>query len=82
MVSSPYFTVRVDDVQGDTHFNLLDRDSFVILMALEGDCRIRVTATGEEVMLRHGYSAMLPAAIAEYDLLPQSGSCKVIDAYL
>ncbi len=82
VVSSPYFTVRVDDVQGDTHFNLLDRDSFVILMALEGDCCIRVTATGEEVMLRHGYSAMLPAAIAEYDILPEPGSCKVIDAFL
>lgn len=82
VVSSPYFTVRVDDIQGTTHFDLRQRDSFVILMALEGDCRIRVTATGEEVTLKHGYSAMIPAAIAEYDIIPDGKCSKVIDAFL
>ena len=84
VVSSPYFNVRVLDIDHSMHCDIRQRDSFVILMCLEGDCHIHVHSTGEDVTLRHGYSAMIPAAIADYDIVADSsnGKSKVIDAFL
>lgn len=33
-------------------------------------------------MLREGYSCLIPAAIADYDITPVNGSSKVLDAYI
>lgn len=82
VVDSPYFSVRVTEFWDSFHRNLMKYDSFVISMCLKGDCKIKVRSTGDEIMLHEGYSCLIPAAIADYDITPVSGSSKVLDAYI
>ena len=82
IVDSPYFSVRVTETPGLFHRNLLKYDSFVITMCIEGDCRIRLRATGEEFFLREGWSTLIPAVLADYDVIPQKGSTRFLDAFI
>ena len=82
VIDSPYFSVRVMEVCKPFHRNLCKYDSFIITMCIEGDCMIRMRSTGEEVLLRQGHSTLIPAAIADYDIIPQSGKTRILDAYI
>ena len=82
VVASPYFTTRVTESTGAFHRNLTKYDSFVICMCMEGDCRIRLRATGLEVALPHGNSCLIPAAIADYDIIPDGGTSKTLEAFI
>ena len=82
VIESPYFSVRVTEFSNTFHRNLIKYDSFIISMCLKGDCRIKVRSTGDEIVLREGYSCLIPAAIADYDITPVYGSSKVLDAYI
>ena len=82
MIESPYFSVRVTEFSDTFHRNLIKYDSFVISMCLKGDCKIKVRSTGDEITLREGYSCLIPAAIADFDITPVKGSSKVLDAYI
>lgn len=82
VIDSPYFSVRVTELTKTFHRNLIKYDSFIISMCLKGDCRIKVRSTGDEITLREGYSCLIPAAIADYDITPLEGSSKVLDAYI
>lgn len=84
IIDSPFFSVRVTEFDAPFHRNLKKYDSFIISMCLMGDCRIRVRATGDEVLLREGWSCMVPAAVADYDILPASdlGRTRVLDAFI
>ena len=64
------------------HRDLRKYDSFIITMCIEGDCKIHVRSTGEEVLLKHGNSTLIPAAIADYDIIPQSGKTRILDAFI
>ena len=81
-MESKFFSARVTEVDHEFHRNLLKYDSFIITMCLKGDCVIKVRATGDEVVLKEGYSCMIPAAVADYDIRPVGGSCKVLDAFI
>ena len=82
IIDSPFFKVRVLDTNRTMHCAMKSLDSFVIAMCLKGDCIIR-TATGD-TPLREGFSALIPAAIADYDIVPDNaeGYTKVLDAYV
>lgn len=82
VIESPYFSVRVTELTKPFHRNLIKYDSFVISMCLKGDCKIKVRSTGDEIVLREGYSCLIPAAIADYDVTPLNGSSKLLDAYI
>lgn len=82
IIDSPYFGVRVMDISKPFHRDLRKYDSFIISMCIEGDCTIRVRSTGEEILLREGNSTLIPAAIADYDIIPQQGSTRILDAYI
>ena len=82
VIESPYFSVRVTEFSDTFHRNLIKYDSFIISMCLKGDCKIKVRSTGDEIVLREGYSCLIPAAIADYDITPMKGSSKVLDAYI
>ena len=84
IIDSDYFKVRVVDTHHAAESNLLSQDSFVIAMCLKGDCRIKVKATGEEVVLREGFSTLIPAAIADYEIIPDNSASysQVLEAYL
>ena len=82
MLATRYFNVRVVDTETSFHRNLLKYDSFIISLCIEGDCKIKIRATGDEITLREGYSCLIPAAIADYDIIPLEEKTKVIDAYI
>ncbi len=82
IINSPYFSVRVTETTKPFHRNLVKYDSFIISMCMEGDCTIRVRDTNDEILLREGYSCLIPAAIADYDVLPQKGKTRILDAFI
>ena len=82
VLATRYFNVRVVDTETSFHRNLLKYDSFIISLCIEGDCKIKIRATGDEITLREGYSCLIPAAIADYDIIPLEEKAKVIDAYI
>lgn len=64
------------------HYDLKISNSFVIVMSIEGNCHIHVHATGESILLEEGKSAMIPAIINDFDIIPVNGHCKVIDSFI
>ena len=82
IIDSPYFDVRVMHITESFHRNLLKYDSFIISMCIKGDCRIRVRSTGDEITLREGNSTLIPAAIADYDVIPLHGKTLFLDTFL
>jgi mannose-6-phosphate isomerase len=47
-----------------------------------GDCHIRLRATGEELLLREGNSVLIPAVLADYDVIPLKLSTRFLDAFI
>jgi len=82
VVDSPYFSVRVTETEMPFHRNLLKYDSFIITMCIKGDCRLKIRSTGDEVVLREGYSCLVPATIADYDVVPLRETTRVLDAFI
>lgn len=83
-IESPFFTVRIVETARAFHRNLLKYDSFIVTMCLEGDCKIQIRSTGDSVILRQGYTCLIPASIADYDVIPQNetGKTRLLDAYI
>ena len=82
IIDSPYFDVRVMDITDSFHRNLFKYDSFIISMCIEGDCRIRIRQTGDEILLKEGNSTLISAAIADYDVIPLNGRARILDAFI
>ena len=82
IIDSPYFDVRVMEIQTPFHRNLLKYDSFVISMCIEGDCKLVMRTNGSEITLTEGHTALIPAAIADYDIIPLHGKTKLLDAFV
>ena len=82
IIDSPYFDVRVMELTAPFHRNLMKYDSFIISVCIEGDCKIQVRKTGEEITLKEGYSTLIPAAIADYDVTPLQGKTRILDAFI
>ena len=82
IIDSPYFDVRVIEIQAPFHRNLLKYDSFVISMCIEGTCKLVMRTNGTEITLTEGHTALIPAAIADYDVIPLHGKTKLLDAFI
>jgi mannose-6-phosphate isomerase len=82
IIDTPYFDVRVMEVSKSFHRDLRKYDSFVISMCIEGDCKIVIRSTGDEIVLHEGNSTLIPAAIADFDIIPLNGKSKTIDAFI
>ena len=82
IIGTPFFDVRVMEVSKPFHRDLKKYDSFIITMCIEGDSLIHVRSTGEEILLKQGNSTLIPAAIADYDIIPQQGTTRILDAFV
>ena len=83
VIDTPYFDVRVMKISNSFHRDLRKYDSFIISMCIEGDCMIKLRGNGgEEVHLKEGHNTLIPAAIANYDVLPIKGSTRLLDAFV
>lgn len=90
---SPFFTVKLLEVNRNFHRKLFKYDSFIIYMCLEGDCCIRVQSTQgfdgdiplfREVFLSKGNSCLVPAAAADFVVMPLNslGRTKLLEVYI
>ena len=82
IIDTPYFDVRVMEISKSFHRDLRKYDSFVISMCLEGDCKIHVRSSNDVIELKAGHSTLIPAAIADYDVIPLHGKTKILDAFI
>ncbi len=82
ILNTPYFSVKVIETTGAFHRNMLKYDSFIIIMNLKGDCYIRIRSTQDVVLLHEGGSSLVPAAIADYDIIPAGSTTKVLEAFI
>lgn len=82
IIDTPSFDVRVMEISKPFHRDLRKYDSFVISMCIEGDCKIIVRSTGDEITLKEGHSTLIPAAIADYDVIPLNDKTRLLDAYI
>lgn len=84
----PYFTVKKHNLTRSFHRKLLKYDSFIIYMCLHGTCCIRMRNSYDmpvtEVKLRAGNSCLIPASIADMDIIPDnlSGKTQVLEVYI
>jgi mannose-6-phosphate isomerase len=51
-------------------------------MCLHGDCQLRIKSTGDTLFLPHGHSTLIPAVIADYDIIPLTDSTKVLETFI
>jgi len=82
IMDTPHFSVRVIDLTKPMHRDMMRYDSFIIVMCMEGDCKIRVRSTGEEIILNEGNSTLMPAAIADYGILPIRETVRILEALI
>lgn len=81
-LDTEHFSVRVVSITHPFHRNMLKYDSFVIQTCTYGSCSVRIRATGDEIVLSEGFSSLIPAAIADYDIIPHTPSVKLLESYI
>ena len=81
-LNTEHFTVRVVSIQEPMHRNMIKYDSFIIQTCTKGQCKIRIRSTHDEITLHEGYSSLIPAAIADYDIIPISEEAKILESYI
>ncbi len=77
MVDSPYFTTNIINLQNSLDLNYSNKDSFVILMCVEGNSTIHFEGSTYEMNL--GETILLPAVI---DNISINGNAKILEVYL
>ena len=82
LLNTPHFSVKVVEATSPFHRNMLKYDSFIIVMNLKGDCHVRIRSTQDSILLPEGRSCLIPAAIADYDLVPTGSTTKVLEAFI
>jgi mannose-6-phosphate isomerase len=81
-LDTEHFSVRVVSITHPIRRNMVNYDSFVIMTCTQGECTIRIRSTHDEVTLREGFSCLIPAAIADYDISPITPTAKLLESYI
>ena len=83
ILNTPYFSVKIIEATGSFHRNMIKYDSFIIIINLKGDCHVCIRGTQDHtILLPEGASCLVPAAIADYDLIPTGSTTKVLEAFI
>ena len=91
ILSTPYFSCRIlnlskeDSLSGPLeafHRNLLKYDSFIISTCIQGACSLINRINGSRIELICGNSVLIPAAIADYDVVPHDKKCQLLDSFI
>jgi mannose-6-phosphate isomerase len=80
LISCPYFTTNLLDIDAQMVRNYANLDSFVIYICLEGHCTIR-DYRGNSVFLQQGESMLIPAD-TESTLIIPSAATKILETYI
>ena len=81
-VDTQFFTVRVVTLEEAIHRNMIKFDSFVIQTCTQGECKIRIRSTQDSIVLSEGKSCLIPAAVADYDIVPITSTAKLLESYI
>lgn len=82
ILNTPYFSIKVIEATSAFHRNLMKYDSFIIVMNLKHDCQIKIRSTQDIINLPEGSSCLIPAALADYDIIALGESSKVLEAFI
>ncbi len=91
ILDTPYFSIKVVETIEPKHRDMIKYDSFIILMNLGPDCKIKIRSTQDEITLPADTSCLIPAAIADYDIIPLNhhsstighrSSTKLLEAFI
>ena len=80
LVSCPYFTANLLDMNVQIVRNYADLDSFVIYICLEGDCVIEDN-WGNEVSLQQGETVLIPAHTLSVTIVAKE-KAKLLETYI
>ncbi|MCT4673663.1 MAG: class I mannose-6-phosphate isomerase [Prolixibacteraceae bacterium] len=79
LVSCPYFTTNLLNLDQGLEKNCNQLDSFIIYMCLEGEYTIKWEES--EMTVGLGETILVPASLENYQLLPK-GSAKLLEVYI
>ena len=82
LLNTPFFSIKIVETNEPFHRNMIKYDSFIIIMNIGEPFTIRVRATGDEVLVPAESSCLIPAAIADYELIPVHRTVKVMEAFI
>ena len=93
IISTPFFSCRLLTllnqssnsavvINNSFHRDLIKYDSFVISTCIEGKCRITSRINGSCIELTSGNSCLIPAILADYDVIPLTPQCKLLDSFI
>ncbi len=85
VIDTPFFDVRVMDIKEPFHRNLIKYDSFIISVCIKGGCRITLRGDAEgqhTVELGAGNSCLIPASVADYDIIPLSPATRILESHI
>jgi mannose-6-phosphate isomerase len=84
VIRSPYFNIRVMEITSAFHRNMLKYDSFIISVCLGGACQICIRGHEDlpPVVLTEGHSCLIPAELADYDIVPLNGEAKILETFI
>ena len=82
LVTSPYFTTNLIQLDKALAKDYSELDSFVILVCVEGDIiLVHNGETESQVSISQGESLLIPATIDRVDIIPSSNS-KILEVYI
>lgn len=81
-LDTEHFSVRVVSITQPIRRNMVGYDSFGIQTCTKGACTIRIRSTQDEIRLEESQSCLIPAAIADYDIIPITPEVKLLESYI
>ncbi len=86
VLNTPYFSTKIVETTRPFHRNMVKYDSFIIIMNLGEECHIHIRANDSEITLPANASCLIPACIADYDIIPSKDSrvstAKIFEAFI
>ena len=82
VLNTPFFSIKIVEANEPFHRNMIKYDSFIIIMNIGDPVTIRVRATGDEVLVPVESFCLIPAAVADYELIPVHRTAKVMEAFI
>ncbi len=87
ITESPFFTVKIHNITRAFHRKLYKYDSFIVYTCLNGGLKIKMrdkASAIEVVELKKGESCVIPASIADLDLMPatEQGMTELLEVYI
>ncbi len=78
LVNDPHFSIRKLTITKPLDRDYVRYDSFVVLMCLNGEMRIK-SEDNEDVIVRRGQTCLIPASLSAIRLIPSTEQCELLE---